>query len=334
MTRPDKELYETILGWEQTVRDPRDSYPFRVLLDELLFHGQLRFDDYKQFREEGLFPTRLKGWLNNAAAPHAQRTLLRLLAHLIFIDAAQFVSLYRDVYRRIIIPWMSAGQLSADELVAPDLDLRLRGLLGQFGVYSVTESFDGSDFLKANNLAGLPKFRVLGERLGIIETMLPSPQVALSGLIILEDFVGTGKQAARILNRVADLSHPAWRILFVPLLVLERGDKTLRRSLRRKIEYVPGITIPSRLSIQPVPLRNEDSEFAEFRALIKRTASRVLQRLNQHDDPPTDPFGFKQCGAIFVTSHNSPNNTLPILHHRAPDWFPLFRRLHHAKGDL
>jgi hypothetical protein len=52
------------------------------------------------------------------------------------------------------------------------------------------------------------------------------------------------------------------------------------------------------------------------------------------DDPPTHAFGFERCGSLVVTFHNTPNNTLPLIHHKSDRWEPLFRRIHHAKEDL
>ena len=78
----------------------------------------------------------------------------------------------------------------------------------------------------------------------------------------------------------------------------------------------------------------EPPEFAAIRALVKATASRVLAPFDADDDPPKDAFGYKSSGAMLVTCHNCPNNTLPMIHHRAPKWNPLFRRIHHSKDGL
>jgi hypothetical protein len=65
------------------------------------------------------------------------------------------------------------------------------------------------------------------------------------------------------------------------------------------------------------------------RGIVKNTAQRVLKAEDEFDDPPTDPFGYEDSGELIVTCHNAPNNTLPLIHHKAPLWKPLFRRLHH-----
>ena len=51
------------------------------------------------------------------------------------------------------------------------------------------------------------------------------------------------------------------------------------------------------------------------------------QHTNKNIAPHT-AFGFKETGASFVSYSNTPNNTLPLIHHRPTTggWHPLFPR--------
>lgn len=327
------DLYKTVLQWEaEATASPADSYPFKALLDELLFHADLRYRDYLQYRGEGQFPTRLRNWLHNVVSEAQRKDMFRLLRWLVFIDQSQMRALYRDAYRRIIVPWLSFASFSPDSLLSSNYKLQLLGLLRQYRLLSITQSFSFTEFERINDLAGLPKANVLSEDPTKVSTNLPKREASVQGLILLEDFVGTGKQAGRVLKAVKAHSVEGWRILFVPLMILERGLSTLRDDTDLEgITIAPVIVVPTKACLQKRKVIGEPEEFRRLRALTKSTAAQVRRRLHAHDDPPAAAFGYGGCGALLVTSHNTPNNTLPMIHHRAPLWSPLFRRLHHSE---
>ncbi len=51
-------------------------------------------------------------------------------------------------------------------------------------------------------------------------------------------------------------------------------------------------------------------------------------RLSGDKQPPYGPFGWEETGSSIATYSNTPNNTLPIVHHQPPNkaWTPLFPR--------
>lgn len=118
-----KYLYELVQKWEEEARvDPRDHYPFQSTLDEILFHAELRFVEYIQYRSEGEFSVRLKKWIDNVNNEREKKGLFKLLSRFIFIDRLQMLSLYRDAYRRIIVPWVSLGTLSARDILSSEYE--------------------------------------------------------------------------------------------------------------------------------------------------------------------------------------------------------------------
>ena len=245
------------------------------------------------------------------------------------------LSLYRDAYRRIIVPWVSMGTLSAEEMLSDDYEVKVRSHLREYMLFSMTESFSFPDFLHVNDLSGLPKPRILGEEKRRVKAMLPKPGTSAKGFIIFEDFVGTGKQAGNVLREVRRHTTPDWRILFVPLIMLERGVVKLRPvGAQANIEISPVMVVDNKACVQKEAVTGERTEFKYIRGLVKATETRALQSLGPLDDPPTNPFGYGDSGALLGTCHNTPNNTLPLIHHRAPHWNPLFRRVHHSKDGL
>lgn len=330
------ELYKLARKWEKQTRlDPRNHFPFQSLLEETLFHAGLRFIDYIQYRSEGEFPTRLRNWLHNVSEDRDKKALFELLPYIFFIDRKQMLSLYRDAYRRIVIPFISKGTFCADDMLSIDYGKKVISLLRQYRLYSITESFDNPDFIHANDLTGLPKPLILGEDKEKVAMMLPKPNKGLQGLIVFEDFAGTGKQSKEVLIEVKHNIPDEWRLLFVPLIILERGLRTLREESKlSSLAIEPALVVSELSCIHEQAVAGEPPEFKRVRAVVKSTASRVLERLDDNDDPPFHPFGYKGLGALVVTCRNTPNNTLPLIHHRAPDWIPLFRRIHHSKDGL
>lgn len=324
-------LYNLMREWEEkSAKGSSDYYPYTGTLNEILYHADLRFNNYQQFQDiDGEFPVRLKNWLNNLSDERQKKALFKLVPWIFFIDRIQALSLCRDAYRRIIIPWLTTT-FTSEDLLSSDYESRIISLLRAYSLFSITESFYFSDFLNVNNLAGLPKPLVFGESRLNVEALILSTNSNTNGFIIFEDMVGTGSQASTIIKEVKRHIPSDRRVLFIPLIILESGLENLS-VLGKELDITidPVLVIPEADCIKETPSRLEPPEFTYIRTLIQQTSARVLQPYNEHDDPPSSPFGYKGCGALVVPYRNTPNNTLPLIHHRAPDWTPLFRRLHH-----
>ena len=326
-TEQEQILYRLAFSWQHQARnDRRDFYPYVTLLDELMFHAELRFKDYLQFTDEGPFVYRLAKWLEFASREAEKQALFQLLNHLIFIDSAQMRSLYRDAYRRIIVPWLNAGTLSFKEELAPDFQQHILRKLRDVALYSLTESFSFPEFYHVNDLLGLDRPVILGDSASDV-----TQRVSVCNgrrILVLEDFVGTGKQAIKLL-RLLRQGAPGSRLLFVPLIMLERAFEAFAPYVGDSFEIKPVTVVPLALCVQPHRQQAEPQEFALIRSVVKSTAQKVLRSDGSHDDPPLNEYGYGESGAMLVTCHNVPNNTLPVIHHKAPEWNALFRRVHH-----
>jgi hypothetical protein len=332
---PSGHLYRLAQEWEEQSRQgERDPVSYREVLDEILFHAELRFVDYRQFKEDGSFTTRLREWVEQAESRAQQKSLFLLLKWILFIDHWQMRSLYRDAYRRVIVPWVSRAHLSAADLLCEEYEAKLITALKEYRLFSITESFGFNEFLHENSLLGLTKPIVIGERASGVRAVL-SKYDSPPGLIIFEDFVGTGKQAGEVLAEIGRLAPSRCEVIFIPLITLKKGLRRLSRiGEKNNILVQPVWVVPDSSCLFEVPSRTEPRDFKRVRATIKQTRRRVIERYTQLDDPPNNPFGYGGSGALLVTCHNTPNNAPPLIHHRAPQWSPLFRRLHHSKEGL
>ena len=331
---PKADLYNRARDWENAARDERDTYPYIHLLNELSFQSELRYSDYLQYRDEGLFLTRLENWLDNLPTAKHQQALFRLLSHFIFIDELQMTALYRDAFRRVIAPWLHETSPTIDELLRPDTGEQQRQALMEYQVVSITESFTVNTLLTANDLHGIPRPLILGRRKTQIISQIGDLPTTLKGLIVCEDIVGTGKQAGKALNALEEAMPPGWRALFVPLILFEEGLGNIHRTWRTRAEIRPVVVIPKQCCLKDAPHDYEPYLFKYVRGLIRNTSRRVLEAYGEFDDPPKNPFGYEGSGGLVVTCHNAPNNTLPLIHHRAPSWRALFRRVHHKERAL
>lgn len=328
-------LEKTIEKWQQEAnRDSTDNFKYEDFLDDLLFQADMRFSDYKQYPEDGPFAYRLKKWLDNIDDVAEKKIMFRMLRWLVFIDNKQMQSLYRDSYRSKVVPWIEK-EMNRDDFLATDYHHKLLNLLRQYHFCSVTESFNVSFFKQVNSLGGLPKMDVLGEQKRIVHERIREVVASKKkkGLVIFEDMVGTGNQAAKVLREIVRVAPTKWRNLFIPLIIMHSGLQRLKDEKIKGFEIEPVLVIKETACIRPEVQQNEPSEFKYARSLVKRTAHKVITKLHQYDDVPKDAFGYEQSGALVVTSHNAPNNTLPLIHHRAPAWNPLFRRVHHKKDE-
>jgi hypothetical protein len=327
-----EQLYETILSWEEDGRrDARDSYPYMSVLRDIDFHDSTRFHQYQQFsNQDGPFSTRLLNWMDNVSHDPERKALLKLLSQVSFIDTAQMHCLYRDAFRRIIVPWL-LGSESIEDRMSVDRPQLICEQVSRTSILSITDSMKVSDFCQVNDLPA-PKPIVLGEDEVIAQEILRMAHLSKT-ILVLEDFVGSGRQARKILNISSDLSNGLSRILFVPMIILNSGADSyisdpIPRVTVKAVHVIPGDECVSR-EMQP----GERDEHQAIRAIVLATEDRVLQPSGDTDDPPRNAFGYSSSGSLVVTAHNVPNNTLPLIHHQNAAWRALFRRLHHPRSD-
>jgi hypothetical protein len=305
-----KDLYTMVSAWDNDPADALEPSRYKQMLDEVLFHGELRFAQYVPFRDdEGPFLRRLWSFLMNVPDERRRKSLLSLFQRLMFIDSRQMAALYKDAYRRVVIPWLTNVNTPMTELLSPRYQLHLREGLASCTIASITESFSLPDFMRVNGLAGVQKASVLTENEAVATALINAEArfQATERCIIFEDFVGTGKQARNVLLAVRNLL-PQTRILFAPLIVLERGQSTLREIASDTLEVSPIIIVRASSCIQRTAMALDGSFHAEVRQLILDTADKVLTKYGDHDDPPTNPFGYRSSGALLITVQNTPNN--------------------------
>lgn len=322
-------LYRLVDKWDQQTQKSY-SQSFRAALDLLFFHADLRYGDFIQYTEpDGPFPYRLERWILNVSSTREQQHMLLMACRIAFFDRVQMASLYRDAYRAIVTPILRTNFTPID-FVSDSYDNMLIAELHKFRMFSLTESFSFPEFYRTNSLGGLPKSLALTDNASVTNQVLTFDYNGLNGCLIFEDVVGTGQQAFRILKRALSVIPHDINVWFIPLIAFEKGLAVLNDPALNRICVIPALQILASECVPETADLKEPELNPYFRALVKKNAAEVTTPFDEFDEVPANAFGFEGTGALLVTCHNTPNNTLPLIHHKAPAWNPLFRRVHHT----
>ena len=351
-------LRQLVAKWDRTNPDddPAAAAKFGVILDRLEWFGANHWSEYlpaNHPKYSAQYLTRLAEWVGNVANEEDQKLLLEYALHIAFFSHADLCTLYRTAFSGPISRWVIAQEkLTLDD---PSFQSRLADELHHRTWYCpITDSMDINEFYHANHIVGVsqrPGFSLLtmlerpaknessNEPTRLMNNLVsyiknPNPHFAapsLKRLVLLEDFVGTGTQSAGAIKWAAkNLDLP---ILFVPLVVCAPGAKELAKIAKShadKVKINRLLEIGERDLLGPN--RNNAAGIANaehLETLAGLTFKQVTGGPHTNEkQPPHTPFGFKKTGSSVVSYSNTPNNTLPMIHHQPASggWRPLFPR--------
>jgi hypothetical protein len=353
------ELRQLVIDWD--VHSPVDedsnaTSRFESILDRLEWFGTHEWAGYlpaQHAEQSAQYMTRLADWIGNVEEDEDRKLLLEFALHLAFVSHADLCSLYRTAFSGPILSWVVEQEsLALDD---HDFQKRLQEELHRRTWYCpVTDSMDINEFYHVNQIVGVshrPGFALLkmldkavnDEVPGTTTRLMtnlknyinnPHPRISappLKRLVLLEDFVGSGTQSAGALEWAArNLDLP---ILFVPLVVCAPGLLKLSKLVK---EYAPKLRIRPLLNLSEYDLlgpKREGFDGIPNAERIETFARATFEQVagGPHTNPrvsPYTPFGFEDTGSYFVSYSNTPNNTMPMIHHKPTGggWRPLFPR--------
>lgn len=304
------------------------SGAYSGMLDSALFQSDLRFVDYHNDQDEATFPTRLERWFSNVTTRPEKRSLFHLLENILFVDDRQFLALNRLAFREIVCRWLVGENPARFELLNPAFYATAAQRLRSYSLFSITESAEPHRFVTDNLLAG-NRVEVLGEDVKVgREKVLANLTNSTEGVIVIEDLVATGTQAACVLRMLTETAMCRRPVLFVPLIAMEAGIAMITHEVgEERLEIRPVMKLGNESRVAPTAQPGEPRESNTIRAIVKKTRRRVLARNPGEPDPPLSPFGFRETGSLLVTCRNAPDNSLLLIHRKTPVWNPLFPRV-------
>jgi hypothetical protein len=348
-----EDLRKLVRKWDlEQTGDPAAKSEYGFILDQLDYHATKEWRVYLPAENPVFNPSyieRLAAWIGNVTVEADQKLLLKYAARISFFSHDDFAALYRTAMDREISRWVASqiparlephGWQSFHELIE-------REIHRYTWFCPITDSMDINEFHKVNHLQGVgyrPGFAALQM---IAENRVnPNPQLAgdwirymanpssdpldptrrrppLTRIVLLEDIVGSASQCRDAIRwAVSNLGVP---VLFVPLILCPNGVQALRDE-----EALSG----GRLTVRPViELRRSDllgpERNGEPGCPIADELEDLATRCAGRSSVNMDTFGYRNTGCSLTTFSNTPDNTLPIVHHKPASgaWEPLFPRI-------
>lgn len=169
----------------------------------------------------------------------------------------------------------------------------------------------------------------------------------LGGLILLDDFIGSGRQASDFFTNVrgaepslADsLTHMSQtgksiKVFLLAAIILESGKKLLEQD-------IPGIKIYGELRDKLFnphsSILGSYSKMKLIREFCFQYGRDLFYTKNDDGSNLAHPLGFDNSQGLVAFAHSTPNNTLPIIwssrfsRSRNHTWYPLFPRSYSYK---
>lgn len=323
--------------FDQQEADPetRSTFAYGELLMEIRQHGRFRFRQYQPaLYAAPTFEERLHSWLfNECLNDEDRKVLIQLLPQVQFIDRDEEAALHRAAFRGPVARWLT-DQFHLD-IFAQDYRRHFFAACQRTWFCPLTDSMNIGLFHHLNQLPGhslRPTLRDLVKlaapsgksRRAVRRLLLEHIRIKkFERLVVLEDFVGTGKQAAEAIEFLCLELRAAVPMLFVPLLITPSGEKRLRDvegKFEGDLSVIPVSVIPQGEFVPSMVKRGERvPDSVVVRRLVRKIGNRACF--------VGSPFGFGGTGGLLVQYSNCPNTTLRPLWTETPKWTPLFPRV-------
>lgn len=348
------ELRDRVRSWDMhnTGEDIANS-KYNRIMQQLDYNAKKEWRQYlpaEHSDHNRSYMERLAQWISNVSDAEDQQLLLEYATFITFLSHSDFISLYRTAMTREVMRWLAQDK----NVHPPNFDANTfhttiyTAINRSTWFCPVTDSMDINEFYKVNHLAGIghrPTFATLhmlskhfnnAEIEDNIRAYMNNPSLrpgapnwTLDRLVLLEDVVGSSQQCIDTVTWAAEaLKKP---VLFIPLVLCPNGKQSLLSAERKS---------SGMLTVKPIiELREEDllgpnrnhtvgwPITERMEDLIRRT-----QRDAAHD--LDDVFGYRTTGCSLVTFSNTPDNSIPMIHHRPRNhtWSPLFPRV--ERGNI
>ena len=288
------------------------------------FLSERLFLEYEPTRKESqrqkhYFMLRLEKWLDQFGSDQEKLVAFKSIEYLFFAGIEEFYELFRCARVEIERWLMDVNGIDPFESKRP-----LSTALEQSWLCPITDSFRINSFLHVNGLSGkkyrpdwlsLKKFACDQKISNFVRCQ------KIKHLVLLEDFVGSGRQASAVLDYAASILDI--KILVVPLIICGPGLDRLAKlaSNHESVRFRPVVVLPANCLVAPRRNYGEPNLFRELRKVMRQHYKGLGQNL------PGKQYGFQKVASLVVTHSNCPNNTPPMYRQAREGETALFPRL-------
>lgn len=298
----------------------RQRYEF--LSNRLFFEYEPVKHDNDIDRKELMY--RMDDWLSQFSSKSEQIDAFKSLEYIFFAGAREFDRLYICALQEVerwILEIANIDPFTSDKVIKNEIS--------RTWFCPVTDSLRINSFLHINGLHG-KKFRPDWLSLkrfadkGKIKRYIGESDIKY--LVLLEDFVGTGKQVSGVIEFAA--SFLDIDILVVPLITCFRGAKKISRqcSQHSNIEFRPIVEMPKNCHVSSKRCETEPKLFDGLRQVMAGHYYK-LRRQSGGRELNGKEYGFGKVGSMVVLYSNCPNNVPPMFHRALNNSIALFPRL-------
>ena len=342
---PYNKIFRMMEDWRKaSPPDDPCSNQLKQILDNLEYLDRVKFQPFVPTlysKHPASFMERFDKWLNNPGLSETQRRdLFEFANHIAFFSFDDFTALFQSAFTGAITRWCidQTGIKLTDSNWRQRLD---EERYEKTWFCPVTDSLLISVFHHVNQIQGKdrkPAFRDLAEFGDWNKVAEHIAQKGYKRLVLLEDFVGTGGQSMKAVKWA--LSNSTFPVLFCPIVVASEAVAKYH-DIRSRLQEgrFENAKCPS-FDVQPIFTLSKECfvsdsslEQSKLMASIKTLAEEVHARLKKDSQGfEKGPLGWwdedsPQQGATAVMFSNTPNNTIPLIHHEADSWKPLFPRV-------
>jgi hypothetical protein len=308
---------------------------YRDINAQLNFLSSELFHDYQPTQSlASSFKARLEKWLLNLSNEDDRKDLFKILPHIFYVGNKEFNNLFRVAYNEIVAKWLiDVNNISFDNI--DEAKRQIDNSLRECWFCPITDSFNINSFFKINNIPSngwnewRPQWYTIDRGNDIWNSY--HRYIVKNGirkLVLLEDFVGSGSQVAGVvefvLNQGLDVD-----VLIIPLINCPIGHQgfTVLEAKYDRLTYGAVLKPSENCFVSPVKTAGESLDFDYFRNLIKKSYLQVSNGIPEDDsNKPYSPYGYRKTGGLIVMHSNTPDNTIPVLHHNSETWNPIFPR--------
>jgi hypothetical protein len=265
------------------------------------------------------FFQRLNKWIGNYGSDESRWQAFQFVDTIFYLGSLELTELYRVAFEQIVPEWIA--EVKKFNIFSMQDRAKIDSFLANTWFCPITDSLRISAFRHINHIDQpeyFPDWRSLEKFLDKPAKLIEYIRAQkISGLVLLEDFVGSGTQVSPAVQFAASkLNIP---VLVLPLIIGLKGDEAMRQiqAKNSNLKYRHVILLDDRCSIENPPRHPESNSAKLARTLCDEFSQKTTDSF---------PFGFEQDRGYFFVSHsNCPNNSIkPIWSEEG--WLPLFPR--------